>query len=183
MKKIIIVFLILLIPIYAKADLTKQQQDDIAEFASKMITEANKSEHKDSKGFSILAYNQGTRNEGFNNQLSYMAKDYNSVNLIGSKKWTFDCASFAAYVYYHCFGVKTTNSNGSPWVVSSFVNNASKNGYFYFIGSNWNTSTMDYSKLQKGDLVIFVGSHIMVKIIVCFVNCQKIPQLVLLPTL
>lgn len=162
MKKIIIIFLILLIPIFAKADLTKQQQDDIAEFASKMITEANKPEHKDSKGFSILAYNQGTRKEGFNNQLSYMAKDYNSVNGIGSKKWTFDCASFAAYVYYHCFGVQAMNSNGQPWVVSSFVNNASRNGYFYFIGSNWNTSEMDYSKLQKGDLVIFVGSHIMV---------------------
>ena len=165
MKKIIIIFLILFIPLLVKADLTKDQQEDIATFASKFITEGRKKEHLDNQGFSILAYNQGTRNEGFYNKLAYMRKDYNGVNQINGNKWTFDCASFAAWVYYHCFGVKAMGNNGNPWVVSSFVNNASKsNGYFYFIGTNWNTSTMDYSRLQKGDLIIFVGSHIMVYI-------------------
>ena len=149
-------------PLFVKADLTKEQQDDIALFATKMITEANKAPHLDSKGFSILAYNQGTRREGFQNKLSYMARDYNSKNIIGSNKWTFDCASFAAYVYYHCFGVDTIGSNNNPYLVSTFVGDASANSNFYFIGNNWNTSTMDYSKLQKGDLVVFVGSHIMV---------------------
>ena len=164
MKRIILVLiLILFIPIYVKADLTKEQQEDIAYFATKMITEANKSEHKDSKGFSILAYNQGSRNEGFNNQLSYMNKDYSSVNVIQGRKWTFDCASFASYVYYHCFGVKTTYlSNNSPFVVSKFVEEASQGHNWYFVMSNQNTSTMDYSKFKKGDLIIFVGSHIMV---------------------
>ena len=165
MKKIIIIVLILLIPIFVKADLTKEQQEDIALFASKMITEGYKKEHKDSNGFSVLCYNQGSRDEGFYGQLSYMTKDYKSVNMINAKKWTFDCASFAAYVYYHCFGVQTVSSSNHPWVVSSFVNNASKgNGYFYFVMSNVNTSTADYSKLKKGDLIVFVGSHIMVYI-------------------
>ena len=163
MKKIIIIVLILFIPLLVKADLTKEQQDDIAEFATNFITYGYKKEHLDSQGFSIHAYDQGTRNEGFYNKLAYMNNDYNRINQIRGNKWNFDCASFAAYVYYHCFGVKATGANGSPWVVSSFVNNASKsNGYFYFIGNNWNTTTMDYSRLQKGDLVVFVGSHIMV---------------------
>ncbi len=164
MKRIIVMLiLIIFFPIYVKADLTKEQQDDIAYFATKMITEANKSEHKDSKGFSILAYNQGTRNEGFYNQLAYMNKDYKSINVIQGKKWTFDCASFSAYVYYHCFGVKTTYlSNNSPFVVSKFVEEANKGNNWYFVMTNQNTNTMDYSKLKKGDLIVFVQSHIMV---------------------
>ena len=146
-----------------KADLTKEQEDDIALFATSMITEGYKAPHIDSKGFSILAYNQGTRNEGFYNKLSYMNKDYNKVNEINGNKWTFDCASFAAYVYYHCLGVNTTYlSNNSPYVVSKFVEETSRGNTFYFVMQNVNTSSMDYSKLKKGDLIIFVGSHIMV---------------------
>ena len=164
MKRIILVLiLILFIPIYVKADLTKKQQEDIGYFAAHMIEEGFKAPHLDSKGFSVFAYNQGTRNEGFNNQLSYMYKDYNRINDINGKKWTFDCASFAAYVYYHCFGVKTTYlSNNSPYVVSKFVEEANKGNNWYYVMTNVNTSTMDYSKLKKGDLVIFVNSHIMV---------------------
>ena len=113
MKKIIIIFLILFIPLLVKADLTKDQQEDIATFASKFITEGRKKEHLDNQGFSILAYNQGTRNEGFYNKLAYMRKDYNGVNQINGNKWTFDCASFAAWVYYHCFGVKAMGNNGN----------------------------------------------------------------------
>ena len=126
MKKIIIIFLILFIPLLVKADLTKQQQEDIATFATKFITEGRTKEHLDSQGFSILAYDQGTRNEGFYGKLAYLRKDYNGINQINGNKWNFDCASFAAWVYYHCFGVKAMSNSGSPWVVSSFVNNASK---------------------------------------------------------
>ena len=80
MKKIIIIVLILFIPLLVKADLTKEQQDDIAEFATNFITYGYKKEHLDSQGFSIHAYDQGTRNEGFYNKLAYMNNDYNRIN-------------------------------------------------------------------------------------------------------
>lgn len=163
MKKIIIIFLILLIPLLPKADLTKEQQDDIAAFSKNMILKGNGNEHRDGP-FGILAYNQGTRKEGFNNQLSHMGKDYQGINQINAKKWTFDCSSFASYVYYHCFGVNTTYGSGNPYVVSKFVEDAHSRRYFYFIMNNVSVSSLDYSRMEKGDLVIIVGSHIMVYI-------------------
>ena len=163
MKKIIIILLILFIPILVKADLSKDQQNDIATFSIKMIQEGNKAPHLDNKGFSILAYDQNARTDGFNNRLAYLSRDYKSINEINGYKWVFDCSSFAAYVYYHCFNVPTfANSNGAPYVVTSFIGDASNQKYFYVVGSNLNTSTMDYSRLQKGDLIIFVSTHIMV---------------------
>jgi len=164
MKKIIIILLILIFPLMVKAELTKEQQEDIAAFSRNFIIKGNGSEHK-SGNFGILAYNQGSRNEGFVGQLSYMNKDYKRKNTINAKKWTFDCSSFAAYVYYHCFGVKTTYlSNNSPYVVSKFVEDANRGHNFYFVMTNQNTDTLNYSQLQKGDLIVFVGSHIMVYI-------------------
>jgi cell wall-associated NlpC family hydrolase len=163
MKKIIIMFLILLIPLLPRADLTPEQQDDIASFSKNMILKGNGNEHRQGS-FGILAYNQGTRKEGFNNQLSYMSRDYQSVNQINARKWTFDCSSFAAYVYYHCFGINTTYGSGNPYVVSKFVEDAHSKRYFYFIMNNVKVSSIDFSRMQKGDLVIIVGSHIMVYI-------------------
>ena len=164
MKKLIIILLILTFPIFVKADLTKEQQDDIAAFAKNMIIKGNGSEHKNGK-FGILAYDQGKRTDGFYGRLAYLYKDYNSVNPIQANKWVFDCSSFAAYVYYHCFGVNTTySSNKYPYVVSTFVDNASKKKDFYFIMNGVSVANLDYSKLQKGDLIIQVGVHIMVYI-------------------
>lgn len=161
MKKIIILFLILLIPLFPKAELSAEQRDDVAAFAKNMILKGNGNEHKNGR-FAILAYNQGTRREGFYNKLSQMGKDYRGVNTINAKKWTFDCSSFAAYVYYHTLGVQTTYHDGHPYVVSKFVEDAQKGQNFYFIMNNVSVSSIDYNRMQKGDLVIIVGSHIMV---------------------
>ncbi len=161
MKKIILI-LILIVPIFVFADLSIEQQDDVASFAKNFIIKGNSTEHIKGK-FGILAYGQETRNEGFNNQLSLIKKDYIGMNIINDKKWVFDCASFAAYVYYHTLNVHTILGNNRPYVVKEFVSDAmSKKMNFYFIMQNVTVSNIDYNQLQKGDLIIIVGEHIMV---------------------
>lgn len=166
-NKIILILILILSIINVKADLTQEQGEKIAKFAEQMIEKGNSEEHRVGK-FSLLVYRQGQyRIDGFNDKLSNVDYDYYRYNTLGNKKyWTFDCSSFASYVYYHVLGFHTYKNNNpkSPLVVSEFVTRASKNDEFYFVFRNKPVTSVDFSTTKPGDLFIFEGSHIMVYI-------------------
>lgn len=166
-NKIILILILILTTINVKADLTQEQGEKIAKFAEQMIEKGNSEEHRVGK-FSLLVYRQGQyRIDGFNDKLSNVDYDYYRYNTLGNKKyWTFDCSSFASYVYYHVLGFHTYKNNNpkSPLVVAEFVTRASKNDEFYFVFRNKPVTSVDFSTTKPGDLFIFEGSHIMVYI-------------------
>lgn len=178
MKKALMVIIMLFVFILpVKADLTDSQASDLAFFAENFILEGNKRIGND--GFPIFAYSQGQpRIDGFQSKLSWINKSYNGKFGVRAYKWSFDCSSFASYVYYQTFGLVLTRTLTSqvdsysglricdktrnPYCVSDFVLNADSNKHFYYIMKNVPASSVDLSKLKKGDLIVIVGSHIMV---------------------
>ena len=178
MKRICFLFLTLFIfMIPVKADLTSTQEEDLAIFATNFILEGNK--RLDSQGYPLLAYMQGqARIDGYQSKLYKVKYDYNHINYVNANKWTFDCASYASFVYYHTFGLALTygrlstkdqysgltlhNPNSNPYQVSAFVEDADKGTHFYYIKKGITGSNIDFSNLKKGDLIIYVGHHIMV---------------------
>lgn len=180
MKKIIIgviLFFCFIIPV--KADLTSSQENDVAFFAEHFILEGSKRIGSD--GFSIFAYMQGqARIDGFQSKLYKVGYDYKRINYVNAYKWTFDCASYAAFVYYKTLGLvltkyqtnqidsysglKINSATANPYEVKDYVADADKNKHFYYIFKDVQVTNLDYSKLKKGDLVIIVGSHIMIYI-------------------
>lgn len=179
MKKIILIIVILMFTIPVKADLTNEQQENVKIFTEKFVeTGLNK---KDSNGYPLLAYMQGqARIDGYQSKLYYVRKDYNAINTVNGYKWTFDCASFASFIYRHMFdlilttattstkdsysGLTILEKNGNPYMVSNFVKDADNKTRFYYVQRNVSIDTIDYSKMQPGDLIIIKGSHIMVYI-------------------
>lgn len=180
MKKAVLILLLSFISIMPiKADLTSEQSEDLAFFAEKFIVEGNKRISSD--GFPIFAYMQGqARIDGFQSKLYKVTYDYQRKNKVNAYKWTFDCSSFAAFVYYKTFGLVLTkyttsqvdsysglnlnSPTANPYEVKDYVTNADKEKHFYYIMRNVEVPKIDYSQLQKGDLIIIVGSHIMVYI-------------------
>lgn len=178
MKKLyFLLILFFLSPIIVKADLTASQQESIASFAKEFILEGNKRIGTD--GFPIFAYMQGqARIDGYQGKMSYVSKDYSGINTVKAQKWCFDCSSFASFVYYHTFGLvlttnttkevdpysglKLMNPTANPYLVSTFVSNADKDMHFYIVRKGISTSKLNFDELKKGDLLVFVGSHIMV---------------------
>lgn len=179
-KRVLLILIITLtfIP-NAKADLTEQQEKDIGEFTTNFVNCG--SQRIGSDGFPLLAYMQGqARIDGYQSKLYMVKRDYSSVNVVNAYKWTFDCASFASFIYYKAFNLVLTNSflnkvdpysglklrseTANPYTVSAFFNDASNNEHFYFVKKNIAVKNIDYSELKKGDLIIIKGSHIMVYI-------------------
>lgn len=168
MKKKIILFILLLCVSFFNidncyADLTESQADEVASFAEQMILKAN-TEHKDADGLPLIAYSQEGRNDGMAGKLTYFRKDYNGVNSIYKSKWAFDCASFASYVYHHTLGISAYINSFRPYTVNYFVTNANSNSDFKNVFVGIKVSDIDFSKLKKGDLIVFVGEHIMIYI-------------------
>ncbi len=178
MKKVIISLIVLFIFILpVKADLTQDQENDIAAFAANFIIEGNK--RLDKNGYPLLTYMQGqARIDGYQSKLYKVTYDYNHKNYVNANKWTFDCASFASYVYYHTFGLiltysqtsqvdsysglKIRSATANPYQVSAFVDDANRGEHFYYIKKGVTGANMPLNELKKGDLIIYVGHHIMV---------------------
>jgi cell wall-associated NlpC family hydrolase len=162
-----------------KADLTKDQENDLASFAENFIIEGNK--RLDKNGYPLLAYMQGqARIDGYQSKLYRIGYDYNHKNSVNALKWTFDCASYASFVYYHTFnliltysttssidpysGLKIRSATANPYQVKEFVADADRGEHFYYIRKGVTGANINFNELKKGDLIIYVGHHIMVYI-------------------
>ena len=166
-KYLILINLIFIFPFFVNADLNNEQQESLASFAENLILKQQISPHVDNNGFPLIAYNMGAmdRISGYNENLIWFGKDEIKLNTINGMKWPFDCASWASYVYKHVLGVKTTMGDGErPYTVSHFLNNALSNTDFYVVRRNISVNSIDFDVLQKGDLIIIEGSHIMIYI-------------------
>lgn len=186
-KIFIVLFCIFFIAIPVKADLTPKQEKNLVSFVTGFI-ETGLSK-VDSNGYSLLAYSQLGRNNGYFNKLYYLKKDYANYNTIKNNKWVFDCSSFASFVYKHLFDLYLTKTktkvkdpysglyllsqkeNVNPWTVDYFVSDADKNLHFYYVfqnskgkGLSVNVETIDYNRMKPGDLIIIKGKHIMIYI-------------------
>ncbi len=154
------------------ASLTKEQSDDVAEFAISFIEEGNK--RRDENGYPLLVYalsnNWKTcieiRRSGYFSEL-YHVKNNNYHKKNGSYldlgyKWTMDCGDFISYVYHTTLGLDLVNheNDNDPWHIKDMYADANKyadSKFFEFIYKNVPISSLDESKLQKGDVVLYFG--------------------------
>lgn len=154
------------------ASLTKEQEEDVALFATTFIEKGN--ERRDENGYPLLVYalsnNWKTcieiRRSGYNGELYHVKNNpYHKQNgkfLDLGLKWTMDCGDFISYVY------KTTleldmylEEAKDPWHIKDMYADANKyenSEYFEFIYKNTPVSKIDEAKLRKGDVVIRMGS-------------------------
>ena len=75
-----------------------------------------------------------------------------------------DCGDFVSYVYHTTLGLDLVNHENSddPWHIKDMYADANKyanSKYFEFIYKNVPISSLDESKLQKGDVVLYFGSR------------------------
>jgi hypothetical protein len=174
MKKILICLLVisLLFVSNAFAAITQQQGDDVAEFAKKFIEEGNN--RRDEKGFPLLTYalsgNWKTciqiRSGGYNAQMYHVKNNgYYIVNgryLDLGEKWVMDCGTTVLFLLKNTLGFELLNSQGEPWHVQDIYNDARKgknSQYFDMVYSGVSVGRIDYSKLQKGDIIAYITDH------------------------
>ena len=172
MKKIAILMLsfgaIFMIASNAKASLTKEQSQDVADFATSFIEKGN--ERRDNNGYPLLVYalssNWNTcieiRSKGYNEQLYNVSNNRYHGNRNLGYKWCMDCGDFIAYVYKTTLGFDLVNpNNGDPWHITDFRDDANKgtnSKYFEYVYKNVPISSIDESKLMPGDVVLRFGS-------------------------
>ena len=155
----------------AYASLTKEQSDDVADFAKAFISEGN--ERRDEAGYPLLVYALSNnwnkcieiRRSGYNSELYHVENNnYHKKNgkyLDLGYKWTMDCGDFVSYVYHQTFGLDLMNhENEDPWHIKDMYADANKyqnSKYFEFIYKKVPISSLDESKLEKGDVVLYFG--------------------------
>ncbi|MBR3281174.1 MAG: C40 family peptidase [Clostridia bacterium] len=149
------------------ASLTKEQSDDVAEFATSFIEEGNK--RRDKNGYPLLVYALSSnwqtcidiRASGYNGELYYIKNNKYHGNRDLGYKWCMDCGDFMSYVYKTTLGFDLINhDNGDPWHITDFRDDANKGSnskYFEYVYKNVSIASIDESKLMPGDLVIRFG--------------------------
>ena len=153
------------------ASLTKEQSDDIAEYAVNFISSGN--ERRDEKGYPLLVYALSNswqkcieiRRSGYNSELYHVYNNnYHKSNgryLDLGNKWTMDCGDFVSYLYHKLFDLDLMNHpEEDPWHIKDMYADANKgqnSKYFEFIYKNVPISSIKESNLQKGDVVLYFG--------------------------
>ena len=153
------------------ASLTKEQSDEVAEFATTFIEEGNK--RRDENGYPLLVYalsnNWKTcieiRRSGYYSELYHVSNNNyhkkNGAYLDLGDKWTMDCGDFISYVYHTTLGLDLVNhENDDPWHIKDMyadANKYEKSQYFEFVYKNVPISSINESKLEKGDVVLYFG--------------------------
>ncbi|MBQ9267719.1 MAG: C40 family peptidase [Clostridia bacterium] len=154
------------------ASLTKEQSEDVAAFAVAFIEKGN--ERRDESGYPLLVYalssNANTcveiRRSGYNSELYYVRNNNyhmrNGSYLELGYKWCMDCGDFISYVYHTTLGLDLLlHSNEDPWHIKDMYADANQyenSQYFEFVYKNVPISAIDESKLEKGDVILRMGS-------------------------
>ncbi|MBR3281175.1 MAG: C40 family peptidase [Clostridia bacterium] len=175
-KITVLIFIMLLFSFSsAFAAITEQQGNDVAEFAKQFIEIGNS--RKDENGFPLLTYalsgNWRTcieiRTKGYNEELYYVKRNgyyiRNGKYLELGNKWCMDCGTTVLYLLKKTLGFELLNSQGEPWHVQDIYNDAargSKSQYFDLVYKSVSVGSINYSKLQKGDIIGYYtkdGNH------------------------
>lgn len=154
------------------ANLTKEQSEDVAAFATTFIEKGN--ERRDENGYPLLVYalsnNWKTcieiRRSGYEETL-YHVKN-NAYHMKNGKyldlglKWCMDCGDFISYVYKTTLGLDMFLEDlQDPWHIKDMYADANKSEnseYLYFVYKNVPISSIEEAKLEKGDIVLRLGA-------------------------
>ena len=172
-KLLMISLMLLMIPSNVFANLTKEQAEDVALFATTFIEKGN--ERRDENGYPLLVYalsnnwkvSTEIRRSGYLGQL-YHVKN-NNYHMKNGKyldlgyKWCMDCGDFISYVYKTTLGLDMyLKEDEDPWHIIDMYKDANKyenSKYFEFVYKNIPVSKIDESKLEPGDIVLRLGSR------------------------
>lgn len=167
---IILLFIMVILQSVSLAGLTEQQANDVAEFAKAFIEQGNN--RRDENGYPLLTYaltgDWNTcikiRSSGYNGQLYNIQKNgyhiYKGKYVKLGYKWCMDCGTFVTYTLKTTLGLDLYNQN-EPWHVQEIYNDALKGDsskYFEFVYKSVAVKNIDYSKLQKGDVIAKITS-------------------------
>ena len=154
------------------AAITEQQGEDVAKFATKFIEEGNA--RRDEKGFPLLTYaltgswskNVQLRTAGYNGQMTYIKNNgyyYSGGRYLDlGDKWAMDCGTTVLFLLKNTLGLELLTADGEPWHVIDIYRDACKgenSKYFEFVYRDVRVGSIDYSKLQKGDVIGYYTSH------------------------
>ncbi len=157
------------------AAITEQQGEDVAAFAKAFIEEGNA--RKDENGFPLLTYALSgswktcieIRTKGYNGEMYYVKNNgyyyRNGKYLELGNKWCMDCGTTVLFLLKNTLGLELYNSDGEPWHVQDVYNDARRgqnSQYFDMVYSGVSVGNIDYSKLQKGDIIARIapgGNH------------------------
>ena len=169
----ILLILIVAFEANVEASLTKEQGEDVALFATTFIEKGN--ERRDENGYPLLVYalsgNGKTsieiRRSGYFGELYYIKNNgYHMKNgkyLELGPKWCMDCGDFISYVYKTTLGLDMYLEDvEDPWHIRDMYADANKyenSEIFEFVYKNVPISKIDESKLEKGDVIIRMGSN------------------------
>ena len=155
----------------AFAAITEQQGNDVAEFAKQFIEIGNS--RKDENGFPLLTYALSgswktcveIRTKGYNEELYYVKNNGYYIRkgryLELGDKWCMDCGTTVLYLLKKTLGFELVNSYGEPWHVQDIYNDAAKgknSKYFDLVYKSVSVGSINYSKLQKGDIIGYYTS-------------------------
>lgn len=167
----LILCFILSFNLIAYAAITPEQGNDVATFARNFVEKGNA--RRDEKGYPLLTYalsgNWNTcieiRNKGYNEQLYYVKNNsyyYRNGKYVElGNKWCMDCGTFVTYNLKTTLGLDLYNQK-EPWHIQEIYNDACKgknSKYFEFVYKSISVGNIDYSKLQKGDVLAQITSH------------------------
>lgn len=156
-----------------EASLTKEQAEDVALFATTFIEKGN--ERRDENGYPLLVYalssNSKTsieiRRSGYMGEL-YHVKN-NAYHMKNGKyldlglKWCMDCGDYISYVYKTTLGLDMYLEDiEDPWHIKDMYADANKyedSEIFEFVYKNVPISKIDEANLEKGDVIIRMGSR------------------------
>lgn len=154
------------------AKLTKEQSEDVATFAATFIEKGN--ERRDENGYPLLVYalsNQWKtcveiRRSGYYEELYYVKNNQyhkrNGKYLDLGPKWCMDCGDYISYVYKTTLGLDLCwHDTEDPWHIKDMYADAQKGDesrYFEFVYQNVPISKIEEANLEKGDIVLRMGS-------------------------
>lgn len=173
--KLLVIGLVFLImsPTIVFANLTKEQSEDVALFATTFIEKGNR--RRDENGYPLLVYalsnNWQTcieiRRSGYYEELYHIKN--NNYHMKNGKyldlglKWCMDCGDYISYVYKTTLGLDLyLHDTEDPWHIRDMYSDAKKgqnSKYFEFIYKDVPISKIDETLLEKGDIVLRMGSR------------------------
>ena len=165
------IFVFLCLSSVCFAAITEQQGEDVAAFAIKFFEEGNS--RRDEKGFPLLTYaltgswnnNVKLRTTGYNGQMTYIKN--NGYYYSGGRylelgdKWAMDCGTTVLFLLKNTLGLELLTKDGEPWHVVDIYRDACKrenSKVFEFVYRDVAVGRIDYSKLQKGDVIGYYTS-------------------------
>ena len=173
-RKIVLCMVFVLLTAFSTcfAAITEQQGEDVAEFAKKFIEDGNN--RKDEKGFPLLTYaltgswnkNVALRTAGYNGQMTYIKN--NGYYYSGGRylelgdKWCMDCGTTVLFLLKNTLGLELLTKDGEPWHVIDIYYDACKgenSEIFEFVYRDVRVGSIDYDKLQKGDVIGYYTGH------------------------